>query len=102
MAPIFDLQYTQETSKSIHTSLSMLPDSENLGSAFGIVFLSCLQYKIWILSGLEAAFSDFSLPVRSCNVLDCPIGLLDLKNIDIASKHVFISCRPAEIWVLPV
>ena len=53
-------------------------------------------------SGLEAAILDFPLPVRTCNVLDCSIGLLDLKNMDIAFEIVFLSCRQAEIRVLPV
>jgi len=53
-------------------------------------------------SGLEAAILDFPLPVRSYIIPDCPILWLDLKNIDIAFKIVFLSCLQAEIWVLPV
>ena len=73
MAAIFDLQHTQ-TSDSNPTSLSVLPDPENMVLAVGIVFLSCLQRRDIHTSGLEAAMLGFPVPVRSCNVLDCPIG----------------------------
>ena len=48
MAAICDFQHIQ-TSDTILTSCSMLPDPENMGLAVGIVFLLCLQGKIWIL-----------------------------------------------------
>ena len=45
MAAIFDFRHTQ-TSYSIATSLSVLPDPENMGIAVGISFLCCLQAEI--------------------------------------------------------
>ena len=143
MSAIFDAQYTQEASGSIPNSLSVLPDSKNIGIAVGIVFPSCSRGEISILpiwmppswisyfrlghamslivlldswtskhryslwkcvaimstvwdmgtSSLEAAILDFPLPVRTCNVLDRSIGLLDLKNIDVAFEIVFLSCH---------
>ena len=64
MAAIFDIPRT-ETSDSIPTSLSVLPDPENIGLAVGLsmVFVSKLRYKrIW---SLEATIMDFPLPVSS-------------------------------------
>ena len=46
-------------------------------------------------SSLEATILDFPLPVRTCNVLDCSVGLLDLKNMDMAFEIVFLSCLQA-------
>ena len=53
-------------------------------------------------SGLKATILEFSLPVRSYNSLNFPIGKPDLENIDIAFEIVFLSCLQAEIWILPV
>ena len=48
MVVIFDFQQTQ-TSNSIHTSLSLLPDSENMGIAVGILLLSCVEAEIHVI-----------------------------------------------------
>ena len=45
---------------------------------------------------------DFILPVRSYNITDSPIGLLDLENIVITVRISFLSCLQAEIEVYPV
>ena len=45
MAAIFDFQHTQ-SSDSILTSLSMLPDPKNVGIAVGISLLSCVEAEI--------------------------------------------------------
>jgi hypothetical protein len=45
MAAIFDFRHT-ETSDSIPTSLSVLPDLDNLGKAVGISLLSSMQAEI--------------------------------------------------------
>jgi len=42
MAAIFDLRHIQ-TSDSIPTSLSVLPDPKNMGIAVGISLLSCVE-----------------------------------------------------------
>ena len=49
MAAIFDLRRTQ-TSDSIPTSLSVLPDPENMGIAVGITLLSCIRAEINVSS----------------------------------------------------
>jgi len=46
MAAIFDLRHTQ-TSDSIPTSLSVLPDPKNMGIAVGILLLSCIEAQIF-------------------------------------------------------
>ena len=47
MAVIFDVRHTQ-TSYSIPTSLSVLPDPENMGVAVGISLLSCIESEIYV------------------------------------------------------
>ena len=51
MAAIFTLQHTQ-TSDSILTSLSVLPDPENMGIAIEISLLSCTGVEINVISYL--------------------------------------------------
>jgi len=51
---------------------------------------------------MEAARLNFPLPFMSHNILDSPIGYLDLANIDIGVETVFLSCLQPEICVLPV
>ena len=58
MAAIFDLQYTQ-TSESIPTSLSVLPDSENIGIAVVTVLIMFIRRDM-STSGFEAANLEFS------------------------------------------
>jgi len=48
MAAIFDIPFTQ-TSGSIGTNLSELPDPENMGMAAGISLLSFIQTEIYVL-----------------------------------------------------
>ena len=63
MAAIFDFQHTQ-TSDSVHTSLSVLPDPENMGIAVEIPLLSCIEAEIYVYSFLllvMAAIFDFRL-----------------------------------------
>jgi len=55
MAVIFDSPLTH-TSDSIHTSLVVLPDTENMGIAVGISLLSRIQAEINIIS--------YALPVH--------------------------------------
>ena len=49
MAAIFDFRHTQ-TSESLATSLSVLPDPENMGIALGIALLSCIRAEINIFN----------------------------------------------------
>ena len=51
MAAIFEFQHTQ-TSDSIPTSLSVMPDPENIGIAVGISLLSWLKAEIYVISYL--------------------------------------------------
>ena len=51
MAAIFDFRHPQ-TSNSIHTSLSVLPDPENMGTAVGISLLSCVGAELFVMSFL--------------------------------------------------
>ena len=51
---------------------------------------------------MKDAIWDSILPVRFHNHADCPIGLLDLKNIVLAIGISFLSCLQAEIEVFPV
>ena len=65
MAAIFDFRHTQ-MSASIPTSLSVLPGPENMGIAFGISLLTCLEAEIYVMS--------FILPVNG-RYLWFPTGL---------------------------
>ena len=49
MSAIFDFQHSQ-TSDSIRTSLSVLPDLENMDKAVGISLLSCIEAEIYAVS----------------------------------------------------
>ena len=51
MAAIFDFQQTQ-TSDSILTSLSVLPNPENIGVTVEILLLSCIRDEIYRISNL--------------------------------------------------
>ena len=48
---MFDFRHAR-TSDSIPTSLSVLPDSENMGIAVGISLLSCIEAEIYVMSVL--------------------------------------------------
>jgi len=51
MATIFDLRHAQ-TWNRIPSSLSLLPDPENVGVAVGISLLSCIRAGIHVISYL--------------------------------------------------
>jgi len=51
MAAIFDFQQAQ-TYKSIPTTLSVLPDPENMCVAVGISLLSCIRAEMYAMSYL--------------------------------------------------
>ena len=51
MAAIFDFRHTQ-TSFSLHTNLTVLPDPENMGIAVEISWLSCTEAEINVMSVL--------------------------------------------------
>ena len=53
-------------------------------------------------SSLKDAILVFILPVRSHNITDSFVGLLDLENIVIVVGISFLSCLQAEIEVFPV
>ena len=59
MAAIFDFRPTQ-TSDSLLTSLSVLPDPENMAIALKISLLSCIEAEIYVLS--------FLLPVNGHHI----------------------------------
>ena len=59
MAAIFDFRHTQ-MSNSLATSLSVVPDPENVGIAVGIPLLSCIRAEIYVISCL--------LPVDGCHL----------------------------------
>jgi hypothetical protein len=75
---ISDFQH-MNMSESIPTSLSVLPDSKNMGIKFGIPLLSVYKVRYGYFR-LEPVTLDFTLSVRSCNVFEYPIGLLNLKT----------------------
>ena len=56
MAAIFDFRHTQ-TLDSLATSLSVLPNLENMGIAVGISLLSCIRVKIYVISCLLPVLS---------------------------------------------
>ena len=49
MAAIFDFIHTQ-TSESITTSLSVMPDPENMDIALEISLLSCIEAEIYVIT----------------------------------------------------
>jgi len=49
MAAIIDIQQTL-TKDCIPSSLSMVPDPENMGVAVGILLLSCIRAEIYVMS----------------------------------------------------
>ena len=49
MAAIFDFQHIQ-TSDSIPTCLFVLPDTENMGIAVGILLQSCIEAEILVIT----------------------------------------------------
>jgi len=76
-------QYTQ-TSGSVRSSLSLLPDLVIMGLAVRIVLLSSLQvdeYANQLYFFLETIILIFPLPVMSQSSLASAIGLLDPENI---------------------
>ena len=77
-------------------SIEML-DPENMGVAFGILFLSQLQAEIKVLPVWVAAMLDFRLPVWSHSIQTTSIGLLDPENIGVAVGISFLSLLEAEI-----
>ena len=100
---------------SIPTSLSVLPDPENLGKAVGISLLSCLGAEINIMSFIRpvyghhlwfptypdvifsAAILDFWLSVSYGSVTDSTIEQFDPVNIGVAVGIVFLVSLEAEI-----
>ena len=80
LAAIFDFRHIQ-TSDSILTSFSVLPDPENMGLAVGISLLSCLRAEIYVLS--------FLLPVIGRH-LRFPTYLFPL---------VFACCLISKTWL---
>ena len=82
MAAIFDFWQTQ-TAEYIPTSLSVLPDPENMGIAVGIYLLSCIRWDMcnYIIS---AAILNFWIPVSSSSVPNSAIEKFDPKNMGIA------------------
>ena len=51
MAAIFDFRHFL-TSDSLLTSLSVLPDPENMGIALEIALLTCIEAEIYVISSL--------------------------------------------------
>ena len=63
MAAIFDLRHTQ-TLDSIPTGLFVLPDSENMGTAVGILLLSSIEAEIYVIAYvLSVMAAIFDLPL---------------------------------------
>ena len=60
---------------------------------------SCLQADKEVYPVLEAAISDFSLPVKSYNVPGSFIGQADWKNIGVAFRILDLCCLRAAIYV---
>ena len=56
MAAIFDFRHAQ-TSDSITTSLSVLPDPENMGIAVEMSLLSWLKAEIYVIFYLRPVFT---------------------------------------------
>ena len=81
MAAMFDLPVTP-TSDSIHTSLTMLQNPENLGVAVGISLLSSIEAEILrfsICTSGNAAIFELPLTPLSESVHTSTIELLDPK-----------------------
>ena len=102
MATIFDLQLTQ-ASESIHISLSVLPDPENVDIAVGILLLSRIHELKWslfrIYFRLMAAIFDLRLTQTSESIHTNFSVLSDPKNVGIAIEILLLSCVSAEFCV---
>ena len=76
MAAIFDLPLTP-MSEIVHTSSTVLVNLENVGVAFGISLLSCVQAEINVFQVYWSPSWIFHfrfLPVWSYNTAYIPIG----------------------------
>ena len=70
---IFDFLQV-DTSRSLRSSLIVWSDPDNMGIAVGILLLSRMRAEIEVYPVLKASILDFSLPVRSYNILGSSIG----------------------------
>ena len=95
MAAIFDFRPTQ-TSNSIPTSLSVLPDPENMGIDMNFFVI---MYQSWDTCNyiISAAILDFLLPVSSGSVTASTIEKFDTENNGIAVGILFLASLEAEI-----
>ena len=92
-ATIFDSSLIH-ASGSLHSSLVVLPDSENSGTAFGISLLSRIQAEIYLCHTyfrFMAAIFDFPFidkdpGRRSDRNLSSTVMLLDTENMSISVK----------------
>jgi len=106
MAASFDFSQIQ-TSVILMSTLVVLPDLENMGTAVGIPLLSCIEaerkprYALFhIYFRLMAASFDFSQIQTSVILMSTLVVLPDLENMGIAVGISFISCIEAEICVI--
>ena len=101
MAAIFDFRHTQTSAVSPLVSPCCRTPKTWVHK---LELCSNHAYKAIIYGYFQFGGCHFGIPLpfRSCNVLDCPSGQLDFKNIDIAFKMMILSCLQADIWVHPV
>ena len=89
---------------SLRSSLVLLPDPENRGTAVGVSFLSCLQAEIYAMSyiyfRLMAAIFDFQHTQTSDSTLTCLYILPDPENMGISVGISLLSCIEAEMCVM--
>ena len=103
MVTIFDLRHTQ-TSDSIPTCFSVLPDSENMVMVVGISLLSYIQAEIYDCTTLHKYYRFmapmFDLPVTptSEGICTSPTVLLDSENVTVVVGIPLLSDIQAEIY----
>ena len=102
MAAIFDLPHTP-MSESVRTSSVVLADLENVGVAFGISLLSCIEAEMLCYfiraSGNMVAIFDLLVTSMSESVYTNPAVLLNPGNVRVAFGISLQSCAKAEIYV---
>ena len=104
MTAMFDLPVTS-TSETIHTSIIMLLDPENVGLAVGILLLSYI-YKLILTLHMYfrflAAMSDLPVTATSESINISATVLLVPKNVGVAVGISFLSYKQAEIYDIAI
>ena len=99
LAAMFDLPVTS-TSESMHTSITVLLDSDNVGVIFGISLLSDMEAEIlrfFISTSGNGGHFDLPLIPNSESVHTNTTKLLDPENVGVATGTSLVSFLEAEI-----